>query len=170
MDKRSKKIIITSNCVLNQNAVVRDEARRPGIMKEAVNWIDANDWGIVQLPCPELHFLGLDRPPMTVEQYDTPEFHESNRSLLEPVIKQLKEYQNHGYEIVGGIGISGSPSCDPGRGVFMNDLRELADKQGVVINFFWQIPNTPEGEFNPQNKRSIFGAFSKRSDNEHDQS
>lgn len=133
-------------------------------MKEATDWINKNGWGIVQLPCPELFFLGLDRPPMTVAGYDIPEFHENNRRLLEPVVQQLKVYQDHGYEIVGGIGISGSPSCDPGRGVFMSDLKELANQYAVAIDFFWQIPKTPEGNFDPQDKKSIFGPFLKRSD------
>lgn len=156
--KRSKKIIVASHCVLNQNAVVSHEARSPGIMRAAVEWSDEQGYGIVQLPCPEFTFLGPERPPMTVEEYDTPEFHAHNRRILAPVIEQLKVYQDHGYEIVGGLGISGSPSCDPGKGVFMQDLLALASEKGVHIDFFWQIPNTEDGTFDPNDARSVFGS------------
>ncbi len=156
--QRSKKIIVVSHCVINQNAVVADEARSPGVMKAAVDWTNEQGYGIVQLPCPEFTFLGPERPPMTTEQYDTPEFHRHNRKILQPVIEQLKVYQDHGYEIVGGLGIADSPSCDPGKGIFMKDLFALAEENGVRLDFFWQIPNTAEGLFDPRDERSVFGS------------
>ncbi|QMV44186.1 CD3072 family TudS-related putative desulfidase [Cohnella cholangitidis] len=156
--RRSKRIIVVSHCVLNQNAVVSDEARSPGVMKAAVDWANEQEFGIFQLPCPEFTFLGPDRPPMTVEQYDTPEFNEHNRKILLPYLEQLKVYQDHGYEIVGGIGISDSPSCDPGKGIFMRDFLSFAEQSGVKIDYFWQIPNTAEGTFDPADPKSVFGA------------
>jgi predicted secreted protein len=156
--RRSKRIIVVSHCVLNQNAVVSDEARSPGVMKSAVDWANEQEFGIFQLPCPEFTFLGPDRPPMTVEQYDTPEFHDHNRKILLPYLEQLKVYQDHGYEIVGGIGISDSPSCDPGKGIFMRDFLSFAVQSGVKIDYFWQIPNTAEGLFDPTDPKSVFGA------------
>lgn len=154
---RSKRLIVASHCVINQNAVVKEEARSPGIMKAAVDWTYEKGYGIFQLPCPEFTFLGPERPPMTVEEYDTPEFHAHNRRILLPVVEQLKVYQDHGYTIVGGLGIAGSPSCDPGKGVFMRDFLELAAENGVTIDFFWQIPNTADGIFDPDNDNSVFG-------------
>lgn len=155
--KRSKKIIVASHCVINQNAVVGGEARSPGVMKAAVDWTYEQGYGMFQLPCPEFTFLGPERPPMTVEDYDTPEFREHNRRILLPVVQQLKTYQDHGYSIVGGLGISGSPSCDPGKGVFIRDFLELAAEGGVEIDFFWQIPNTESGIFDPDDASSVFG-------------
>ncbi|MEK3719327.1 CD3072 family TudS-related putative desulfidase [Paenibacillus sp. FSL H8-0034] len=155
--KRNKKIIVTSHCVLNQNAVVAELARSNGVMTSVIEWSHQQGYGIIQLPCPEFTFLGPERPPMTVEQYDTPEFHAHNRKILAPVIEQLQVYQNHGYTIVGGLGIAGSPSCDPGKGVFMQDLLDMAKEADVHIDFFWQIPNTVEGHFDPTDDKSIFG-------------
>ncbi|AET61237.1 hypothetical protein HPL003_22565 [Paenibacillus terrae HPL-003] len=155
--QRSKKIVVASHCVINQNAVVEGEARSPGVMKAAVDWTHEQGYGIFQLPCPEFTFLGPERPPMTVDQYDTPEFHAHNRRILHPVVEQLKTYQDHGYSIVGGLGISDSPSCDPGKGVFMRDFLELAAEHDVNIDFFWQIPNTADGTFNPGHPGSVFG-------------
>ncbi|MBY9078103.1 hypothetical protein KIH86_06285 [Paenibacillus sp. HN-1] len=159
--QRSKKIIVASHCVVNQNAVVEGEARSPGIMKAAVDWTYEQGYGIFQLPCPEFTFLGPERPPMTAQEYDTPEFRRHNRGILLPVVEQLKTYQDHGYTIVGGLGISGSPSCDPGKGVFMQDFLNLAAEFGVNIDFFWQIPNTADGMFDPEDPGSVFGSVNK---------
>ncbi|WP_202128813.1 CD3072 family TudS-related putative desulfidase [Paenibacillus dendrobii] len=155
--QRSKQILVASHCVLNQNAVAPGGALSPGILRSAVDWASDQGYGIFQLPCPELTFWGPDRPRMTVEECDTPEFHAHNRSILQPAIEQLKVYQMHGYEIVGGLGIAGSPSCDPGKGIFMNDFLMLAKEQGVHIDFFWQIPDTEEGRFDPRDKNSVHG-------------
>lgn len=106
--KRNKKIIVTSHCVLNQNAVVAELARSNGVMTSVIEWSHEQGYGIIQLPCPEFTFLGPERPPMTVEQYDTPEFHAHNRKILAPVIEQLQVYQNHGYTIVGGWALQGA--------------------------------------------------------------
>ncbi|XID94065.1 CD3072 family TudS-related putative desulfidase [Paenibacillaceae bacterium WGS1546] len=159
--RRSKRLVVVSHCVLNQNAVVAGEARSPGVMASAVQWANEREYGIFQLPCPEFTFLGPERPPMTTEQYDTPEFHAHNRKILLPYLEQLRVYQDHGYEIAGGIGISDSPSCDPGKGVFMRDFLDLAQELGVRIDYFWQIPNTSEGLFDPDDSRSVYGSVSR---------
>jgi predicted secreted protein len=155
--RRSKQIIVVAHCVLNQNTVIPEEARSPGMLKSAVDWCGRQGYGVVQLPCPEFTFLGPDRPPMTREQYDTPEYRRHCRAILRPVIEQLIVYQRHGYQIVGGIGIARSPSCDPGRGVFMEEFLALAEREGVNLHFFWQIPATDEGRFDPGDPGSVYG-------------
>ncbi|MDB5084346.1 MAG: hypothetical protein JWN30_1232 [Bacilli bacterium] len=155
--KRSKKIILVSHCVINQNTVIPEEARSSGIMQSAIDWCHEQGFGAVQLPCPEFTLLGPDRPPMTREQYDTSEYRAHCRVILQPVIDQLKIYQQHDYDIVGGLGISHSPSCDPGRGIFMEELQKMAKEQNIAINFFWQIPATESGEFNATDPSSVFG-------------
>jgi predicted secreted protein len=155
--QRSKRILVVSHCVLNQNTVIPDEARSPGMMRSAVEWADQQGYGLLQLPCPEFTFLGPDRPPMTREQYDTPEYRAHCRRILEPFVEQLAVYQKHGYELAGGMGIARSPSCDPGRGVFMEELHRMARESGVKLDFFWQIPGTEEGRFDSSDAASIYG-------------
>ena len=53
MDVRSKKVVLVSHCILNQNSVVNDLARAKGAYREIVETIMDNDIGIHQLPCPE---------------------------------------------------------------------------------------------------------------------
>lgn len=148
--RRSRKVIITAHCVLNQNTVFPGDARSTGMMKDAVDWIHAQGWGILQLPCPEFTFLGPDRPGMTYAQYDTPEYRRHCRRILEPFVEQLKVYRQHEYAIVGGMGIQSSPSCDPGRGVFMEELAAMLSEAGIAVDPWWQIPATESGRFDPQ--------------------
>lgn len=155
--ERSKRILIASHCILNQNTVIPEEARSKGMMKSAVEWCDKQGYGMVQLPCPEFTYLGLNRPPMTKEEYDTKEYREHCRNILVPIMEQLKMYKDSGYEIVGGFGIQRSPSCDPGNGIFMEELLSLANNLGIHIQYFWQIPATEDGYFDENDPASHYG-------------
>lgn len=60
-DKRSRKIVLVAHCVLNQNSKIDGCAHYPGPIKEVIELLISAGCGIVQLPCPELMHLGLDR-------------------------------------------------------------------------------------------------------------
>lgn len=139
--QRSKKILLVSHCILNQNTVIENEARAEGAILSATEWAMKEGFGILQLPCPEFTFLGLNRPPMTYEQYNTPQYRKHCREILEPVLKQAKEYLKNGYEITGLLGIKGSPSCDPSRGVFMEELIALFAENEIDLKTLWYLPN-----------------------------
>ncbi|WP_059172593.1 CD3072 family TudS-related putative desulfidase [Bacillus sp. FJAT-27445] len=144
---RSKRIILTSHCILNQNTVIDGEARALGAIPSAVHWIVERGYGILQLPCPEFTFLGLDRPPMTYEEYDTKEYRAHCRHILEPIISQVKEYLGNGYIIEGILGIQSSPSCDQTRGVFMEEVHQLFFENGIEIKTLWYLPNNENPVF-----------------------
>jgi predicted secreted protein len=135
---RSRKLILTAHCVLNQNAVVREWERAPGAFNSLVKVMLDENLGILQLPCPEMAFAGEDRPPRTREEYNTPEFRELSRNLARPLVQQVAEYQRQGYQIVGLLGIGDSPSCDTRgeQGVFMEGLMELLKAAGVSLTTF----------------------------------
>ena len=107
----SKKILVVSHCVLNQNAVVHGLERAGGgfplvheILKEGI--------GIIQLPCPEFLYLGSTRPSMNKNEYENMAgYAEHCQKILEPIFLQLKEYQQNGYAYLGVLGIQESPSC-----------------------------------------------------------
>ncbi|MNP86024.1 hypothetical protein D3C76_1860200 [compost metagenome] len=40
----------------------------------------------------------------------------------------------------------------------MQDFLNLASEFGVNIDFFWQIPNTADGTFDPEDPGSVFGS------------
>ena len=73
-DGRSKKVVFLAHCLLNQNAISDGTAVYPSAFQGLIRFFLDNDVGIVQLPCPELCCLGLDRgnvlgaqSPVTVE-------------------------------------------------------------------------------------------------------
>ena len=89
---KGKKIAIVSHCILNQNSVVNGLERAEGAFNEVVEILLKNNYGIIQLPCPELIYLGIDREGKTKEEYDTKEYRKLCRELLKPIIKYLQEY------------------------------------------------------------------------------
>ncbi|SCZ76451.1 CD3072 family TudS-related putative desulfidase [Acidaminobacter hydrogenoformans] len=122
---RNKKLIILAHCLLNQNSTLLGWERAPGPFPELLSLLSEHQVSILQLPCPELAYLGLERPPMTFEEYNTFEYKVHCIHMLKPFSMQLRHYLNHDYEILGILGIEESPSCDinNSRGVFMKALR-----------------------------------------------
>ncbi len=154
--QRSKKILIVSHCILNQNTVIEDEARAEGAVLSAVEWAMKEGYGFLQLPCPEFIFLGLNRPSMTYEEYNTPEYRKHCREILSPILQQGEDYLKNGYEIVGLLGIQSSPSCDPTRGIFMEELTAMFTEKGIRLETLWYLPNTSEPVFK-SNKHYLKG-------------
>ena len=146
--QRSKRILMVSHCILNQNTVIDNEARAEGAVQSATEWALKEGFGILQLPCPEFTFLGLNRPSMTYEEYNTPEYRKHCREILKPILHQAEEYTANGYEIVGMLGIQSSPSCDTTRGIFIEELIRLFSTKGIILKTLWHLPNTSEPVFN----------------------
>jgi len=108
---RSKKIILLSHCILNANAKVHSLANYKGCLSELITPLCDEGYGILQLPCPEMLTCGVNRWGMVKEQYETPIYKQQFKNMLLPIINQLIDYKNNGYEISACIGIDGSPNC-----------------------------------------------------------
>ncbi len=156
-DARSKKIIFVAHCMLNQNSISDGTAEYPGSIQEIFRLIIDSNIGIVQMPCPELLCLGLDRG--NTEGSKSPVVEENTRiraqmkkylmqnkinKLVKNLVFQISEYNNHGFEILGIIGINRSPSCGvdttsdhskeiSGRGIFIGLLNKALQNQGLSI-------------------------------------
>jgi len=154
-DKRSKKIIFLSHCILNQNSISDGTADFPGTNSELLKFLIRSDAGIVQMPCPELLCLGLDRgnihgseSPIVVENTRIRKLLSSTASakkiknLVNQLLMQMDEYKKNGFEIPGIVGINRSPSCGvdttsmnnkevAGEGVFIKVLREEMEKRNI---------------------------------------
>ncbi len=109
--KRSRKILIVCHCVLNANAKIPPLASVPGVFSDFIMPHIQSGCGIVQLPCPETTYLGMNRWGMTKEQYDNPSYRAHCRRILEAPLSQLIAFHRAGYEIIGLVGMDGSPSC-----------------------------------------------------------
>lgn len=138
---RKKKIVIVSHCVLNQNSVVYPLSRANGSLK-FVEYLADSGVGIIQLPCPELRYLGINRKPMSKAEYDTKEYRNLCAELFKPILDEIIIYINNGYSILGIIGINDSPTCSitGDRGVFMREILEMLDMKGINLNYF-EVPS-----------------------------
>jgi predicted secreted protein len=154
-DARSRKLVLVAHCILNQNSISDGTADYPGSIKEVVSLLLEAQCGIVQMPCPELHCLGLDRGdvhgaerPLLVENTrirDSMMRRPADRTLrvlVRSLAYQVNQYLRHGFTVLGVVGIDRSPSCGvnttsmsdrevQGRGVFIDALRKELEKKNV---------------------------------------
>ena len=106
-DGRSKRVIFLAHCLLNQNAISDGTAVSPASFQAVIRLLLDAEVGIVQMPCPELCCLGLDRgnihgadSPVTVENtrireslgQDGPR--RQLEGLADQVVHQILEYRN----------------------------------------------------------------------------
>lgn len=138
---RSKNLIIVSHCVLNQNSVVSPLARARGVF-EFVSHLIEEGIGIIQLPCPELRYLGITRKPMEKEEYDTLEYRNLCKELFSPVMKELENYIKNGYTIKGIIAINESPTCSiSGKtGIFMEEILKQFEEREIKLKYI-EVPS-----------------------------
>ena len=157
-DKRSKKVILVAHCVLNQNSKIDRCACYPGPITEVVAALVAQGIGIIQLPCPELLFMGLSRGiipenEQSIESEDTRVAAEMGQQANTPAFRELvrqqadlvAEYQKNGFTVLGLVGINGSPTCGvetnwangveaSGCGVFITALDFACKQKGIQLN------------------------------------
>ena len=156
-DRRSKSILFVAHCVLNQNSISDGTAAYPGSIKEIMKLLSISDVGIVQMPCPELLCLGLDRGNRNggsapiVKENTRIRMMMNQRSamkkitqLVQDLIFQILEYQNYDFDIRGIVGINRSPTCGvdttsknnqevEGEGVFIEALRNELKKNKIHV-------------------------------------
>ena len=156
-DIRSKRVIFLAHCILNQNAISDGTAGYPAAHADVVRALLDAQVGIVQMPCPELCCLGLNRgDPRGAERpvvgentriraaLDAPEAAAKLDRLVDHVMLQIREYRRHGFTIVGIVGVNRSPSCGvdttsdhdrelPGQGVFLARLTAALDAASLSV-------------------------------------
>jgi predicted secreted protein len=108
---RSRKILITCHCAINANAKVPPLATVGGVFTEHVSEYIQSGCGLLQLPCPEVSYLGMNRWGMTKEQYDHPNFRRHCREILTYPMVQIQSFIQTGYQIFGVLGMDKSPNC-----------------------------------------------------------
>lgn len=127
-DARSGRVIFVSHCLLNQNVRYLGGACHPGTVDALVDqWRAAGD-GICQMPCPEQVAWGgvLKRAIVPAFGANTRWFWRFRRPLLalfamrtrwryrrlaRSVAAQVRDYRQSGFDVVGVVGVAGSPSC-----------------------------------------------------------
>jgi len=138
---RDTEITVAAHCLLNPFTRVKGLpplAFRP-------------EGPLVQLPCPEALYLGLDRWAVTKNQLDMPEFRRFCSSLITSVADLLEMLARGGARI-RIVGVAHSPSCGvtttssgyaggrvrecehehvSGRGIFMEELLAELERRKV---------------------------------------
>ena len=156
-DQRSKKVVFVAHCILNQSAKIDACAHYPGAIKEISQILVDEGIGIIQMPCPELLCLGLDREvnaaaSRTVESEDTrvAQLMRAEKSIhlceamLDTIVFQMEEYVKHDFQIIGLVGVNGSPTCGvnttwfddreyEGRGIFIELLEKKLKDRSICI-------------------------------------
>ncbi|MBT9385070.1 hypothetical protein KM176_14465 [Pseudooceanicola sp. CBS1P-1] len=109
-----RRLAVLSNCLANQNAKVAEFEVCAGAMFPLVEILRAADYRILQMPCPEMTFLGCGRWWQSRPQYDTPGYRRHCRALAETVADLLEGAGAAEAEDVVLFGIDGSPSSGVG--------------------------------------------------------
>lgn len=143
-------LILTTQCVLNQNCVVVPLARAGGAFKQVTDILLAGNLSVIQLPCPELLYSGLTRLPKTKEEYDTKDYRSHCRRIALEQFKIIEIYLAAGYEIKGLIGIAKSPTCDTSskNGIFMEEFLPLFAAKNISLPVIDIPADYIEGEEN----------------------
>lgn len=147
--EKEKEIRVVAHCLLNPSTRVK--GLRPLDFRLCS---EAQGKGqLIQLPCPEALYMGLDRWAVTRNQLGVPEFRRFCRSLLTHYADIIEMLAKKGFRIKV-IGVAGSPSCGicttssgymggrvrecehahvAGRGVFMEELMAELERRGVKV-------------------------------------
>ena len=154
-DKRERRVIYISHCWLNINTRFPEGCAFEGANVPLIKTMLESGLGIVQMPCPEYECLGLEK--WGYGEIVKDDLRACFRKQAKVVLKQIKDYQALGFEIVGVFGMDPSPSCGvnvakgkgtmlgtdrdtsemPEPGIFMEELQKLlADEQITDIRFF----------------------------------
>jgi uncharacterized protein YbbK (DUF523 family) len=127
-DERSKRVIFLSHCLLNENTRYLGGAFRPGGLSELVGGFHREGVGICQMHCPEQRAWGGALKRYLLPMYGSrgtllyrlrhvllPLFLRYTRwryrRLAKEVVGGIEDYVRSGFEVVGIVGVGGSPSC-----------------------------------------------------------
>ncbi|MFZ1128040.1 hypothetical protein [Methanoregula sp.] len=153
-----KRIIFVSHCVVNQCARARGiKTKLNGkvIVKPIIDFIIEHNVGMIQLPCPEIKYEGLNRRACGQNHYNNQLFNKICKEYAEKIKKLILQYQDEGYSIIGFVGIEYSPTCGITRttlgngkianepGLFYKHIIELLDNIVPSQNFVGLPLNNP---------------------------
>jgi predicted secreted protein len=137
----AQEITIVSHCLLN-----------PLTRVKGLTPVHFSPTGpVIQLPCPEALYMGLDRWTVTKNQMDVPQFRRFCRTIIAPYADLMEMLARQGVQL-RIVGVANSPSCGvdttsigytggrvaeqshahvDGRGVFMEELLAEMKQRGV---------------------------------------
>ncbi len=136
-DKRMRRVIFISHCWLNINTRFPEGCAFEGANVPLIKTLLDSGLGIIQMPCPEYECLGLEK--YRYGEIVNEELRACFRKTAQTVVKQIKDYLELGFEIVGILGMNPSPSCGvgvaKGKGTMLGTSRDTSERQesGILI-------------------------------------
>ena len=121
MNNESKEITVVAHCLMNKSS------RLLGFNAPIFAPIDIKGKNIIQLPCPEMIYLGMNRREITKDQLDHPNYRTFCRELFKPFADMIEQFADTGMHIKI-IGVPKSPSCAA-------ELTTIGGKGGRVADF-----------------------------------
>jgi len=79
------------------------------------------------MPCPELTYLGVQRPSKTKEEYDTPRYRKHCKQIAISTANQIEEFIKNDINVLAVLGVKSSPSCN---------VSDSADEMGILVEEF----------------------------------
>jgi len=145
-DDRSRKVIFVSHCILNENTRYLGGAFRKGCVDEIVDYFQAVEVGIVQMPCPERECWGGVLKKDIIRAYGSKsslrhkiysallglwiwKIKREYRKIARKIVEEIRDYNDSGFEVMGVVGIDGSPSCGVNHTL---DMRSLLAKMSEI--------------------------------------
>jgi uncharacterized protein YbbK (DUF523 family) len=121
-------VIFVSHCLLNENTRYLGGAFRPGCLDELVDGFQQEKIGICQMHCPEQRTWGgvFKRHMLPIYSSRGSLLYRLRhvllplflfytrciyRRLAKEVVRDIEDYVRSGFEVVGIVGVGGSPSC-----------------------------------------------------------
>jgi predicted secreted protein len=152
-DARSGRVVFVSHCLLNQNTRYLGGAACPGAVRHALDpYLDAGV-GIVQMPCPEQRTWGgvlkrrflwmLDHPQIgrawrLLTAVVRPYLRWRYRRIARAVARDVADYTSSGFDVLGLLGVAGSPSCGAGTTMDLaTALRRLGSCPHRAVSAEW---------------------------------
>jgi len=157
-DNRSSRLVAVIECIINQNARDAGAAIFPAINWPILSLCNEYNVGILEMPCPEISFLGSERkrqPGQTIrDALDTCEGRSCCRKISLDIVDRIEDYTNQGYQILAILGGNPkSPGCAihcedsnllANSGVFMRELQDELQKRCIEIPFKGIRDSDPE--------------------------
>ncbi len=141
----SKKIIFVPHCILNINVNPEYKEHYSSAIKELIDLLTEAGIGIVQMPCPEVEFMGtIKRERQPKSFYTQKKYRDFCKKIAKIIIKQIESYIKEGYKVVGILGVELSPSCavhqvsygnkiSPGKGVLIEEIENEMKKKTFQV-------------------------------------
>lgn len=146
-DKRGKKVIFLSHCLLNENTRYMGGASRRACVDEIVDRLQKKGIGIVQMKCSEQKAWGgvlkremlmgycikgtwlkaFLKPFMILFLWKTKIYF---RIIAKEVVSEIRDYIDSGFEVSGIVGIKGSPSCGVSAALDIEKIRSVRRRSG----------------------------------------